>query len=74
MALSHRPTKLTAALIVVTEGSYFQQIINVFKKSAILKKGIGIESENVCKQDRDQIARKHVGDTAQGLLENGNEF
>ena len=37
-------------------------------KYAILKKGIGIESEKLCIQVRDQIVWKYVENTAQGLL------
>ena len=33
-----------------------------------LKKGIGIASEKICNQVRDQIVWKQVEDTAQGLL------
>ena len=32
----------------------FNNIIDEFKKFAILKKGIGIESQNLCKQFNDQ--------------------
>ena len=45
---------------------------NDFKKN--LKKGIGIKSEKVYKQVRDQIVWKRVEDTAEGLLWNGNKF
>ena len=37
-------------------------------KDLQFKKGIGIESEKVCKQVRDQIVWKQVEDTAQELL------
>ena len=37
-------------------------------KNCNLKKRIGIVSEKVCKQVRDQIVWKQVEDTAQGLL------
>ena len=43
-------------------------------KNTILKKGIGIKSEKVCKQVRDQIVWKWVEGTAEGLLWNGNKF
>ena len=33
---------------------YVSNIIDKFKKFAILKKGIGIESQNLCKQFNDQ--------------------
>ena len=46
----------------------------ILEKIAILKKGIGIESERIWKQVRDQIVWKKVEDTAQGLLKNGNKF
>ena len=45
---------------------------NDLKNLQFLKKGIGIESEKVCKQVRDQIVWKRVEDIAQGLLQNGN--
>ena len=48
--------------------------LEMSKKLAILKKGIGIESENVCNQVRGQIVWKQVEDTAKGLLYNGNKF
>ena len=41
-------------------------------KFAILKKRIGMKSEKVCKQVRDQIVWKQVEDAAQELLQNGN--
>ena len=41
---------------------------NDLKNLQFFKKGIGIESEKVCKQVRDQIVWKQVKDTAQGLL------
>ena len=37
-------------------------------KNCNFKKGIGIKSEKVCKQVRDQIVWKQVEDTAQRLL------
>ena len=42
--------------------------LEMIKKLAILKKGIGIKSEKVCNQVRGQIVWKQVEDTAQGLL------
>ena len=36
-------------------------------------KKIGIKSEKVCKQVKDQIVWKQVKDTAQELLQNGNK-
>ena len=33
-----------------------------------IKKGIGIESEKLCKQVRDQIVGKQIEDTTQWLL------
>ena len=44
--------------------SYIEMILKI----AILKKGIGIKSEKLCKQVRDQIVWKQLVDTAQGLL------
>ena len=38
------------------------------------KKGIGIESEKLCKQVRVQIVWKQVKDTAQELLKKGIKF
>ena len=43
-------------------------VITVRNDLKNLKKGIGIESEKVCKQVRDQIVWKQVKDTAQSLL------
>ena len=37
-------------------------------KNAILKKVVGIKSEKVCKQVRDQIVWKQVEDAVQRLL------
>ena len=40
----------------------------MIKRFVTLKKGIGMKSEKVCKQVRDQKVWKQVEDTAQGLL------
>ena len=40
----------------------------IFKKIAILEKGIGIKSEKLCKPFRDQIVWKQIKDTTQWLL------
>ena len=42
--------------------------LEIIQKICNFKEGIGIESEKVCKQIRDQIIRKQVKETAQGLL------
>ena len=47
---------------------YRERETEMILKICNLKKGIWIENEKVCKQDRDQIVRKQVEDTTQGLL------
>ena len=46
----------------------------VLEKFALLKKGIGIESERVCKKGRDQIVWKQVEDVAQGCYRRKMNF
>ena len=43
-----------AVVIAILDNIIFLNYIDEFKKFAILKKGIGIESQNLCKQFNDQ--------------------
>ena len=64
--------KSSYELHVTLQSSFYTG--NDFKICNFIEKGIGIESEKVCKQVRDQIVWKQVEDTAQGLLEIGSKF
>ena len=43
-------------------------VVSIFENTKQSTKRIGIESDKVCKQVRDQIVWKQAEDTAQGLL------